>query len=212
MKSRLTVTTLTVGQMAANCYIVSDPALHEGIIIDPGDDPEYISETLLRLKITPTRIIATHGHFDHIMGVLALSLGFTIPFFIHKEDMFLVSRMAETAKHFLGIPVVDPAPMIDGTLGQGDVVQVGGIPITILHLPGHTPGSIGLYDKSSGSLFCGDTIFAGGGVGRTDHSYSSASDLRASLRKILKLPDTTVLLPGHGEQSTVGAESRYHVQ
>ena len=198
--------------MGTNCYIVSDPDSGEGIVIDPGDDPEYISDTLLRLKINPTRIVATHGHFDHIMGVFALKLGFTIPFYIHDLDAFLVSRMAETAKHFLELPVVDPAPTIDGSVHEGDIILVGGTPITVLHFPGHTPGSIGLYDKAGGMLLCGDTIFGGGGVGRTDHTYSSKTELRTSLGKILRLPETTILLSGHGEQSTVGAELHYHVQ
>jgi hydroxyacylglutathione hydrolase len=203
---------LAVGQMAANCYIVSDPDSREGVIIDPGDDPEYISDTVFKHKIIPTRIVATHGHFDHIMGAFALSLGFGIPFFIHGKDVFLVSRMAETARHFLGLSVVDPAPAIDGTLKEGDTVHAGAYPLSVYHLPGHTPGSIGLYEKKSGSLFCGDTLFAGGGVGRTDHAYSSSIDLQKSLRKIFRLPEGTVLFCGHGEPSRVGAEASFHVQ
>lgn len=206
------ITSLTVGQMAANCYIVSDAKTREGIIIDPGDDAEYISDTLLKPQVVPRMIVATHGHFDHLMAAYALKLGFGIPFCLHPDDAFLVGRMQDSAKHFLDLPYVDPAPSIDKNLSDGDVLGVGSVSLTVLHTPGHTPGSVCLYEKSSKVLFTGDTIFAEGSVGRTDHSYASRDLLRVSIRRILSYPRSTRVLAGHGEETTIGAEIGYHVQ
>lgn len=208
----LDVHILPVGQMHTNCYLVRDTGTNHGIIIDPGDDAEHISETILRLGMTPTMIVATHGHFDHIMAACALRLAFGISFAMHPADRFLVGRMQETARHFLGIPDVDPAPTIDRTLADGFRIAVGTEEVSVIHTPGHTPGSISLYGKTRGILFCGDTVFAEGAVGRTDHQYSSAVDLRRSIRRILNHPLRTKLLCGHGNASTVGEESRYHLQ
>lgn len=208
----LDIHTLSVGQMQTNCYLVRDTGTNQGIIIDPGDDAEHISETILRLGMTPTMVVATHGHFDHIMAAFALRLAFGIPFAMHPDDEFLVGRMRETARHFLGIPDIDPAPVIDRTLTDGSRITVGSEEVSVIHTPGHTPGSISLYGKTSNILFCGDTICAEGAVGRTDHQYSSAEDLRRTIRKILKLPLRTRLLCGHGNASSVGEESRYHIQ
>lgn len=204
--------TLTVGQMATNCYIVFDTATKEGVIIDPGDESEYISETLLSRAIVPIRIIATHGHFDHIMGAYALKLAFGIPFSMHEKDAFLVSRMTETAKHFLQVPHVDPAPIIDTAIQEGDVIDIGSEHLRVMHVPGHTPGSICLYEKKTGVLCCGDTIFAQGATGRTDRSYASRDELRKSVHRILRLPQKTRLLSGHGEETSVAIESGFHVQ
>lgn len=208
----LTVVPLVVGQMKANCYIAFDADTHDGIIIDPGDDAEYITDTILKLHVSPTEIIATHGHFDHIMAAFALKLTFRIPFCIHEADSFLVERMSSSAVHFLGVTHVDPAPSIDRNIAEGEILHVGKESLTVLHSPGHTPGSICLYQKSSGVLLTGDTIFADGGVGRTDHSYSSRDKLLLSLRKILSFPKETRLMPGHGQETTIGAEAIYHVQ
>ncbi len=208
----LSIITLAVGQMAANCYIVFDRVSKQGIIIDPGDDAEYISENVLREKITLTQIIATHGHFDHIMAAYALKLAFGIPFCIHKKDEFLVSSMAQTARHFLGVTTVDPKPSIDRFLLDGETIPVGGSQILVHHTPGHTPGSITLEAKEEGILWTGDTIFAEGGIGRTDHTYSNREDLKRSISSILAYPEDTDLLPGHGEKTSVGSEIRFHVQ
>lgn len=173
----MTIETLVVGQMATNCYIV------DGIIIDPGDDAEYI---MSHLKTKPTMIVATHGHFDHIMAAYALQLAYNIPFYIHKKDMFLLPRMQSSARHFLGINDVDPPPT---------PTEIQEIPF--IHTPGHTPGSICL--PVGDVLFVGDTIFAGGVVGRTDFSYSDPKKLNTSIKKILSFPPKTHLFPGHGE-------------
>lgn len=210
MPASPSITTLPVGQMATNCYIVCDDKSRQGIIIDPGDDAEYISDTLIREKIIPTMIVATHGHFDHVMAAFALQTHFRIPFCIHAEDVFLVRRMAETAKHFLNINVIDPSPRIDMHVEDGGRLSIGASRLIIHHTPGHTPGSICL--EIPGVLFVGDTIFAGGAVGRTDHVYASKPELDRSIARILKYPNGTELLPGHGEKTSVGSELGFHVQ
>lgn len=208
----LRVTTLTVGQMATNCYLLSDSETHECVIVDPGDDAEYITDKIMTLGLTPTHIIATHGHFDHVMAAFVLKINFNIPFCMNEKDIFLVERMQSTAKHFLEVASVDPPPKIDRTIEDKDILDVGSVPVSIIGLPGHTPGSVGLYEKKSGVMLTGDTLFAEGAVGRTDHEYADRAMLRASISKILRLPVSTRLLPGHGEESTVGAESLFHVQ
>ena len=177
----MNIETLVVGRMATNCYIAG------GMIIDPGDDAEYI---ISYLTAKPTMIVATHGHFDHIMAAYALQLAYNIPFYIHEEDIFLLSRMQSSAKHFLGLKEVDPPPVPSKIKD-----------LTFIHTPGHTPGSICL--PVGDVLFTGDTIFADGAVGRTDFSYSKPLLLAESIKKILSYPVGTRILSGHGEESKI---------
>ncbi len=209
-KKLLHIETLIVGQMATNCYICMDVATHEAIIIDPGDDAGYIIDTLSRLEATPTMIVATHGHFDHIMAALELQLAYSIPFVMHEGDTFLLQTMQQSAQHFLGLPLVDPPPNITRYIHNTDRVVVGKEWLVVIHVPGHTPGSICLYHKKQGIVFVGDTLFAHGAVGRTDFSYSQPLKLAASIDTILGLPPDTRLLAGHGEESTVEAERLLH--
>lgn len=192
-----TITTLTVGQMAANCY------LFDHYIIDPGDDAEYISEMLTRLHIKPVAIIATHGHFDHLMAARALQLAYGIPCYLAAQDTFLARRLKNSARQYLGIST-DPPPIVTELTGT----HIG--PFDIVATPGHTPGSVCLYAKDPGMLITGDTIFAGGAVGRSDWQYSDVYALRDSLSRILSFPQETLLYPGHGEASTVLKERAYH--
>ncbi len=212
MASSISVMTLRVGSMETNCHIVYDSYSKEAIIIDPGDDAEYISDRLTQLALTPTRVVATHGHFDHIMAAFALTLGFSIPFGIHALDAFLVRRMRESAQHFLVLPHIDPPPAIGQTLSDGDTLPIGRTNIFVLHTPGHTPGSVCFYIPSESLICTGDTIFAEGAIGRTDRSYASSKDIQTSIRMILSLPKHTRLLSGHGNETTVGAEAAFHVQ
>lgn len=199
----LTIKTLPVGQMAANCYLVQDSATRELVIIDPGEDANYIAEHVLKLDGIPIAIVATHGHFDHILGARELQLTFGIPFYIHAADTFLVARMPETAAHFLGRKIVETAPVADKSLADKEVLKIGNHSLIVIETPGHTPGSICLYAKKENVLFVGDTIFAGGGVGRTDFSYSEPLKLAESIHRILSFPPETRLLPGHGEEVSV---------
>lgn len=209
--STIFIETLTVGQMAANCYVLFDPETNEVLIIDPGDDPEYIIDHIERRGGKPVAIIATHGHFDHIMAARALQLAYTIPFMIHKDDGFLVDRMAESAKHFLELPLIDPPPHVDKVIEDNEYIQFGGTTFRAIHTPGHTPGSICLYEEKQGIVFVGDTIFKGGSVGRTDFSYSDKSDLARSIAKIFTLSSQMIVYPGHGELTSVANESDFHI-
>lgn len=208
----LRITTLTVGQMATNCYLLSDSDTRACVIVDPGDEAEYITDKITSLSLIPTYIVATHGHFDHIMAAFVLKLNFNIPFLMNEKDSFLVDRMQSTARHFLGVTAVDPAPKVDISIEDKDILDIGKLGISIIGLPGHTPGGIGLYEKKSGTLLTGDTLFADGVVGRTDHEYADKKRLKSVISKILRLPGDTRILPGHGEETTVGAEAKFHVQ
>ncbi|MBI2029380.1 MBL fold metallo-hydrolase [Candidatus Gottesmanbacteria bacterium] len=198
---------IPVGQMAANCYLVAEKSTKKTMIIDPGDVPEYLKEVIIREKLLPQVIIATHGHFDHIMGVLDLQLSLKIPFLASSRDDFLITRMAGSAKHFLSI---DPGPPPKPTmhLKEGHIVNVGRLEFKVLETPGHTPGSICLVN--SDAIFTGDTLFSQGGVGRTDFSYSKKGDLDKSIKRILSLPKNTTILPGHGDSSTIENERKNH--
>lgn len=199
---------LTVGVMATNCYLVTDPVSRETLIVDPGEDAEYIADTVVRLGVRPTMILATHGHFDHILAAFALQHAFSIPCAVDPDDFFLVRRMRETAAHFLGHPVVDPPPTVTPL---SEIVALGEKTVRVHKTPGHTPGSVCLLVSPS-TLLVGDTLFYGGGVGSTDHSYGNQQELMRSIGRILSFSDRTALLPGHGDATTVGSEKRFHVQ
>lgn len=166
------IETLVVGSMATNCYIVDD------IIIDPGDDAEYI---MSHLTTKPSMIVATHGHFDHIMAARAIQLAYNIPFYIHEDDVFLLSSMQSSAKHFLRLKEVDPPPIPS---------KIENLPF--IHTPGHTPGSI--------CLKFGDILIVGDALEKTKYSYSNVHNFLTSRDKIRSHPKGTRILPGHGEE------------
>ncbi len=195
---------LIVGQLQTNCYLVWDQKSQEGVIIDAGDDAEYIFNRIKDLEIKPQFILATHGHFDHLLAVLELKLAFKIPFLINERDLFLVKRAVSSAKFFTEDKEVLP-PLVDKFIKEGDVVKFGKkSQLKVIETPGHTPGSVAFLGK--GIVFSGDTLFKGG-VGRTDFSYCSYFDLMKSIKnKLFKLPDETLVYPGHGEETTIGEE------
>jgi len=186
---------IVVGQLQTNCYLVWDEESLEGVVIDPGDDADYILRRAGDFNLSLQFILATHGHFDHVLGVAELKLALNIPFLIHQKDLFLLKRAGKTAKFFTGVesgPVLPP----DGFIKEGDEIKFGKESLKIIETPGHTPGSVSFY--SLGFLFSGDLIFAEG-VGRTDFAYSSKEELQNSIKKILNLPKETIIYPGHGE-------------
>ncbi len=193
---------LTIGQLATNCYLIFDPKNGEGLIIDPGDEANYITQVIMDKKIRPLMILATHGHFDHLFGVQELKLAYEIPFLIHQKDEFLLKNINKSARYFLHIKQVVPPPSVSSFLKEGQKIPFGQFYLEVLETPGHTPGSVCFYFKKKKIIFCGDTLFKNG-VGRTDFSYSSKTDLQKSLQKIHALPPQTICYPGHGPKTTV---------
>ena len=152
-------------------------------------------------------IVATHGHFDHIMAGFELQLNFNIPFLIHKKDEFLLNKMRSSVKYFLGRES-GPPPKITKYLSKKDSLKVGMYKLSLLETPGHTPGGVCFYSPKEKIIFCGDLFFAGGGIGRTDFSYSDPAKLELSLKKVFKLPGETRVFPGHGKETTISQEKQ----
>jgi glyoxylase-like metal-dependent hydrolase (beta-lactamase superfamily II) len=198
---------LVVGPLQTNCYLYFSKN-RSCLIVDPGDDAEYITDKINEYNLNPIAIIATHGHFDHILSVDQLKKTFNIPFLVSKKDEFLVKSMAQRAKKWLGRKIYEQNPKIDNYLEDKLSLEIN--KLKIIKTPGHTPGGICIYVKEEKLLFTGDTIFSDGYVGRTDFSYSNKLDLENSIKLILQLPDETKILSGHGEETNVKKEKKYH--
>jgi glyoxylase-like metal-dependent hydrolase (beta-lactamase superfamily II) len=193
--------TIVVGTLQTNCYILqSDSA---AIIVDPGDEPERIVRFVEDIKVKPTRIIATHTHFDHVLGVDAIRAKLKIPFLIHRDDLSMLESMQSRVRQIMGFEV-PPPPKVDSYLKDGDVLRVGEESIRVLHTPGHSPGSISV--SGTGYVFTGDALF-NQSIGRTDLPGGDLQTLIHSIKdRLFKLDDETVVYPGHGPETTIGDE------
>ena len=193
--------TIVVGGLQTNCYILqSDNA---AIIIDPGDEPERIIRFVHDIKVKPTQIIATHTHFDHVLGVDALREKLRIPFMIHRDDLAMLESMQTRVRQIMGLEV-PPPPKVDSYLKDGDTLGVGDEMIHVLHTPGHSPGSISL--SGDGHVFTGDALF-NQSIGRTDLPGGDLKTLIRSIKeRLFKLDDNTTVYPGHGPETTIGDE------
>lgn len=193
---------LVVGQLQANCYLVWDQGSGEGVIIDPGDEGDFILQKISDLGFLPRMVLATHGHFDHILAATEIKLALGIPLYLHKADKEIFGRSEDSCLHFTGMKP-DPLLPINNNLIANQVLRFGKENLSVIETPGHTPGSVCFY--ANGYLFSGDTLFKDG-VGRTDFSYGSARAMQKSLKKIFKLPPSTIIYPGHGEETTIKKE------
>ena len=170
--------------------------------MDPAPLLGHLEEHDLHVK----QIILTHAHVDHIAGIDALSGHFDDPpLLVHPEEEEWLNQPELNLSALSGFDVTTrPAT---GTGVDGQAIVVGAEEATVWHLPGHSPGSIGLYFKTSGVLIGGDTLFQGS-IGRTDFPTSEPEAMVASLRRLLTLPDETRVYPGHGPTTTIGQERR----
>jgi glyoxylase-like metal-dependent hydrolase (beta-lactamase superfamily II) len=198
----------TVGPLACVCTIVADPASGEAIVVDAGDEAPRVVGRLAALGVRATHLLHTHAHIDHVGALAEMRERTGAPGLLHHADLPLYATLAEQAT-WLGVaPPRSVAP--DGDLTEGDTFRAGGASLEVLHTPGHTPGSTSFALRTGGetTLLTGDTLFAGS-VGRWDLGGTSLEDIVRSIRtKLLPFEDRTVVVPGHGPETTIGIERR----
>lgn len=201
----LKIKTLSLGELNTNCYIIWDTKTLQAWVIDPADSGDLISEEIIRDNLILEKIILTHGHFDHILGLLEVKLNFPqTPIYLHSKDLFLVKSVQERVNFWLKRQV-DPVPLPDKYYQESDTLELAGKEFTIIETPGHTPGSICLYCLEEELLISGDTLFKNA-IGRTDFKYSDHKEIKKSLQSLIKLPENTAVYPGHGKQTTIKDE------
>ena len=184
---------LEVGMMDNFCYLVGCETSRQAVVIDPGADVDTILAAAADEGLTITKIVNTHAHGDHTAGNAALRAQTGARIMIHTDD-------------------ASGYPAADDFLSDEDTIQFGSVRMRVIHTPGHTPGGICLY--ADGNLFTGDTLFVGDS-GRTDLPGSDRPTLGASIRRLMKLPEDTIVWPGHdygpSPSSTLGWEKRHNV-
>ncbi|HEY2806031.1 MAG TPA: MBL fold metallo-hydrolase [Gemmatimonadales bacterium] len=198
------IVALTNGVFAENCYLIADPATKDAVIVDPGEDTGLFLARLEGNGWTLRDIWLTHAHLDHVAGVGAMKAATGVPVYLHPADLPLYESAPRQAEMF-GLELeAQPAP--DRPLAEGQTMTVGGYGFDVLHTPGHSPGSVSFVGH--GVALVGDVIFAGS-IGRTDLPGGDSATLLRSIReKLYALPDQTIVLSGHGPETTIGAEKR----
>lgn len=198
--------TLLVGPIGTNCYIVGSESTKKGMIIDPGGDPEIILNTVKELQLSIDTIVVTHTHFDHTGALQAVKDATGAQIALHKdEEAGLMNSLFQAFGNMMS-GSSSKTPEADRFLQDGDTIDVGDLQFTILHTPGHSPGGISILGH--GVVFSGDTLF-NCGIGRTDFPGCSHDKLIDSIKdKLMTLPDETHVFPGHGPQTTIGAERK----
>jgi hydroxyacylglutathione hydrolase len=199
---------LPVGVLQCNCSVFGDEQTREALVVDPGDEIERILEILREHNLTVQAIVITHAHIDHIGGAEKLKQATGAPVYMNRNDRELQKMMAVQAS-WLGQP--EPAAVeIDSDARDGDKLTVGLTEFHVLHTPGHTQGSLSLWIPSEGKLVAGDTLFLGS-IGRTDLPGGDGRQIIRSIHeKLMPLPPETVVIPGHGDNTTIGREKQFN--
>jgi hydroxyacylglutathione hydrolase len=206
------------GAFAANCYVIASAAGSECLIVDPGQDAEEgIEEILGQYHLQPAAVLLTHGHIDHIWSVGPVCGARNIPAYIHPADRALLTDPARGLslgvgqQLFGGLTFSEPDEVIE--LTDGLALELAGIELVVDHAPGHTPGSVTFRlpaVEQASTIFTGDLLFAGS-IGRTDLPGGDYETILASLARVcLPLPDETMVLSGHGPQTTIGTEREHN--
>ncbi len=212
VENGIRVTRIPAGPFETNCFLVEDVPTREALVVDPGGGAQDIVDRIGELGLRPVLVVHTHGHMDHCMASTAIARRFGVSIAMHEADVPLYRNIPRQVEALMGrsaaaglgtLDILEPAVM----LKDGDRVRVGGSEAEVIHLPGHSPGGIGLlFATQPPILLCGDTLFADG-VGRTDLWGGDWDTLRTSIReRIFTLPDDTVVHSGHGPDTTVGRE------
>lgn len=204
MKPRLLRETFPVGPLRCNCTLLANLESRDAMVVDPGDEIADILARLARHHLTLKQIIVTHAHIDHIGGAAQLKRVTGAPVLFHQADLPILD-MLEMQAGWLGIPTPEKV-VLDQSANDGMATGIPGLEAEVIHTPGHTPGSICLLFPKQELLLAGDTLFAGS-VGRTDLPGGDTSILLHSIHtRVLLLPERTLVVPGHGAETTLGQE------
>lgn len=192
-----------LGMFQTNCYIIENEALQESIIVDPAIAPLELTEAINKSGITPKAILLTHGHLDHIMGVKELVQAYNIPVYAYSKE----KQLLENPEMNLSAKQGEEFTYYDALyVEHEEYLQLAGFDVKVIATPGHTVGGCCYYIEKEHVLFSGDTLFLGT-VGRSDLPTGDGKLLIRSIKEtILKLPEDTVVYPGHGEATTIGKE------
>ena len=204
------IQTFTCGCVGTNTYVLYDYEGLKALVIDAPDGNAEVVNFLKRNNLKPEAVLLTHGHFDHVMGLLTIRDAYPeIPIYISKEDMYLVANRGEGNKELLkeSFPgIVGPLSQMLNTIPKKiDTYGDECFGFKVIPTPGHTPGGVALYSEKEKILFSGDTMFQSS-YGRTDFPKSDFKAMINSLRTLTTLPEETLVLPGHGPHTTIGAE------
>jgi glyoxylase-like metal-dependent hydrolase (beta-lactamase superfamily II) len=199
---------LRVGPLQCNCSIFGDEESREGLVVDPGDDVDQVLAVIRRHQLRIKVIVITHAHIDHIGGAQKLKQETGAPVYMNDNDAEL-KKMLGVQAAWLGVP--EPQQVdIDVSIKDGDRVVMGAAELHVLHTPGHTQGSVSLWLPSEGKLVAGDTLFRDS-IGRTDLPGGDGRQILRSIHdKLLTLPPETVVIPGHGDNTTIGRERQFN--
>lgn len=206
--ANLSVSSLTVGNLAVNCWFLVNGDTKEALVFDPGDEAGKIQAYAQKKEWTVKGILLTHGHADHMGGAEALRklTGAFVYALLEEEAMLL------NAKTNLSVFIHHKAITVsaDEFLKDGQELTLSGMKLKVFHTPGHTPGGCSYYCEEAGCVFSGDTLFQAS-VGRSDFPGGSMSELVRSVKeKLFTLPDSTKVYPGHGEETSIGYEKMYN--
>jgi len=200
--------TIVVGELGVNCYLLADSDTKEGIVIDPGAEPERILFAVKNNGVKVLAVLNTHGHFDHIGGNRSVTEATGGKLMISREDEPFLTKASRSASMY-GLTAEDsPAPA--SYLADGDTIRFGRHELKVIRIPGHSPGGSCFYLAKDGILISGDSLFAES-IGRTDLPGGSQAQLVGAIRsKLLTLPEDTRVFPGHGPATTIGHEKRHN--
>jgi hydroxyacylglutathione hydrolase len=199
------VTIIPVTPFQQNCTLLWCEASKRGVVVDPGGDLPDVARAIARAGVAVDKIWLTHGHVDHAGGAADLKASLNVSIEgPHRDDLFLLQRVAESARSFGIANASNVTP--DRWLDDGDQVAVGELTFDVLHCPGHSPGSVVYFNPAERLAIVGDVLFAGS-VGRTDLPGGDRRQLFRSIRdKLLPLGDDVAIISGHGPTSTIGRE------
>lgn len=195
-----------VGMLQTNCYLLGDPVSRQAVVVDPGGENDRIARRLQELGLQLSAILNTHAHFDHVMDSWALKAKAGGEIYLHPLDEPLLHDSTVGLGALVAPSRKGPQVKIDRHFREGDRLAFGGIQITVVETPGHSPGHVSLHLPEASLILVGDALFAGS-IGRTDFPGGSYEQLLSSVReKIFILEEGTRVFPGHGPETTVSTE------